>query len=53
VQAPNRPVLTTQLYFPGEPANQDDGIFRRELLLEHLRDRAGGRQASFTFVLDL
>ncbi|HEV8373927.1 MAG TPA: hypothetical protein VGR68_12060 [Actinomycetota bacterium] len=53
VQAPNRPVLTTQLYFPGEPANQDDRIFRRELLLEHLSDRAGGRQASFTFVLDL
>ena len=27
VQAPNRPVLTTQLYFPGEPANERDGIF--------------------------
>jgi protocatechuate 3,4-dioxygenase beta subunit len=53
VQAPNRPVLTTQLYFPGESANQDDGIFRPELLLEQLRDGAGGRQASFTFVLAL
>ena len=53
VQAPNRPVLTTQLYFPGEPANQNDRIFREELLLEDLRDGAAGRQASFTFVLDL
>lgn len=29
VQAPGRPVLTTQLYFPGELANATDGIFRR------------------------
>jgi protocatechuate 3,4-dioxygenase beta subunit len=47
VQAPDRPVLTTQLYFPGEPANASDGIFREELLL----DRQGAR-ASFTFVLE-
>jgi protocatechuate 3,4-dioxygenase beta subunit len=47
VQAPDRPVLTTQLYFPGEAANDSDGIFRQELLL----DVAGGR-ASFTFVLE-
>ena len=47
MQAPDRPVLTTQLYFPGEPANASDGIFREELLL----DRQGAR-ASFTFVLD-
>jgi protocatechuate 3,4-dioxygenase beta subunit len=33
-QAPNEPVLTTQLYFPGEPANQRDRIFRPELLVE-------------------
>jgi protocatechuate 3,4-dioxygenase beta subunit len=49
VQAPDRPVLTTQLYFPGEPANASDGIFREELLL----DRRGDRQASFTFVLEV
>jgi protocatechuate 3,4-dioxygenase beta subunit len=48
VQAPDRPVLTTQLYFPGEAANDSDGIFRQELLL----DVAGGR-ASFTFVLEV
>ena len=49
VQAPNRPVLTTQLYFPGEAANAADGIFREELLLA----MAGDRQASFTFVLEV
>jgi protocatechuate 3,4-dioxygenase beta subunit len=47
-QAPGGPVLTTQLYFPGEAANADDGIFREELLLT----MDGDRQASFTFVLE-
>jgi protocatechuate 3,4-dioxygenase beta subunit len=49
VQAPNRPVLTTQLYFPGEADNAADGIFREELLL----DMGADRQASFTFVLEV
>jgi protocatechuate 3,4-dioxygenase beta subunit len=48
VQAPDGPVLTTQLYFPGEAANAGDGIFREELLLT----MDGDRQASFTFVLE-
>jgi protocatechuate 3,4-dioxygenase beta subunit len=52
VQAPSRPVLTTQLYFPGEPANQGDSLFRPDLQVEQ-RDRAGALQASFAFVLDL
>ena len=30
-QAANRPVLTTQLYFPGEPMNARDGLFRPAL----------------------
>jgi protocatechuate 3,4-dioxygenase beta subunit len=33
VQAPERPVLTTQLYFADEPANRRDGLFRRELVM--------------------
>lgn len=33
-QAPNRPVLTTQLYFPGEPANASDRLFRLDLLVQ-------------------
>jgi hypothetical protein len=51
VQAPDGPVLTTQLYFPGEPANDRDGIFSPKLLLADLRDVGGARQGSFTFVL--
>jgi protocatechuate 3,4-dioxygenase beta subunit len=52
VQAPDRPVLTTQLYFPGEPENQSDGIYRQELLLQDVRDDGGTRRASFSFVLE-
>ncbi len=50
VQAPNGPVLTTQLYFPGEPANQQDGIFRPELVM-NVREAGAGKLASFDFVL--
>jgi protocatechuate 3,4-dioxygenase beta subunit len=53
VQAPDRPVLTTQLYFPDEPANDRDGIFRPELLLGDLRRSGSDQRASFTFVLDV
>ena len=33
VQAPGSRLLTTQLYFPDEPANLRDGLFQRELLM--------------------
>ena len=52
VQAPNRPILTTQLYFPDEPANRRDGIYRRELELE-VQDAADGKVGRFNFVLNL
>jgi protocatechuate 3,4-dioxygenase beta subunit len=52
VQAPDGPVLTTQLYFPGEPDNDRDGIFSPELVLGDVRDVGDARQASFTFVLE-
>ncbi|MDR7521449.1 MAG: intradiol ring-cleavage dioxygenase [Armatimonadota bacterium] len=52
VQAANRPVLTTQLYFPGEPRNQTDRIFHPRLLLD-VREAAGGKVATFNFVLDI
>jgi protocatechuate 3,4-dioxygenase beta subunit len=51
VQAPDGPVLTTQLYFPGEPENDRDGIFSPELVLADIRDVGDTRQGSFTFVL--
>ena len=50
VQAPKGPVLTTQLYFPGEPGNASDPIFKRELVLR-VRDGTDGRTAAFDFVL--
>ncbi len=53
VQAvPGGPVLTTQLYFPGEASNQTDGIFNRALVVE-MRDTAAGKVAFFTFVVDI
>ncbi len=51
-QAPERPVLTTQLYFPDEPANAADGIFDPALAME-VRDTDDGPVAFFDFVLEL
>lgn len=50
VQAPNQPILTTQLYFPDEPGNRGDFIFRPELVMA-VRDEAGARAGAFDFVL--
>jgi len=50
VQAPRRSVLTTQLYFPGEPGNTRDGIFNPKLVLE--LSEAGGKTGRFDFVVD-
>jgi protocatechuate 3,4-dioxygenase beta subunit len=52
VQAPNRPILTTQLYFPGEPGNRTDWIFKPDLLLA-VQDTANGKSAAFDFILDV
>jgi protocatechuate 3,4-dioxygenase beta subunit len=52
VQAPNEPVLTTQLYFPGERENASDSIFDAALLMD-VRDDGDGRVAAFDFVLEL
>ena len=52
IQAPGRPVLTTQLYFPNEPANRDDSLFRPELLLA-TSDARGMQTGRFDFVITL
>jgi protocatechuate 3,4-dioxygenase beta subunit len=52
VQAPNRPVLTTQLYFPDEPGNARDSLFRRELVMRVTRS-GDAPQGRFDFVLDI
>jgi protocatechuate 3,4-dioxygenase beta subunit len=50
VQRPHGDVLTTQLYFPGEPRNRSDSIFDDALVMDVLR--AGStRRARFRFVL--
>jgi protocatechuate 3,4-dioxygenase beta subunit len=48
VQAPNQPILTTQLYFPGEDRNGSDGIFDEALVMQ-----LNGANATFNFVLAL
>ena len=47
VQAPGGRVLTTQVYFPGQPGNARDGLFRPELVLR-MPDRS---QGAFDFVV--
>lgn len=45
-------VLTTQLYFPDEPANGSDGIFDPLLLVDLAPERGGVTSARFDFVLE-
>ncbi len=58
IQAPGRPVLTTQLYLPNEPQNAKDGIFNPALLLriERATDSQTERPllvGRYDFVLDV
>ena len=50
VQAPNGPILTTQLYFPGERRNARDFLFDRRLLMT-IDDHGEQKAARFDFVL--
>ena len=50
VRAPGGRVLTTQLYFPDEPGNRSDGIYRRELTMQVAR-KGGQRDARYDFVV--
>ncbi|MFE2345655.1 dioxygenase family protein [Kitasatospora cineracea] len=52
VQAPNQPILTTQLYFPNEPRNATDTIYDPALLMT-VRQVGNGSEASFDFVLNV
>ena len=45
------PLLTTQLYFPGEPQNNKDSLFHRELLMR-VAETGSGKSAQFDFVLN-
>jgi protocatechuate 3,4-dioxygenase beta subunit len=50
VQPPRGRILTTQLYFPGEPANDRDRIYDAALLLD-VGQADGGQIGRFEFVL--
>jgi protocatechuate 3,4-dioxygenase beta subunit len=52
VQAPASRLLTTQLYFPNEPANLRDGLFQRELLMR-VPVAGGGLDGRFDFILNI
>jgi protocatechuate 3,4-dioxygenase beta subunit len=52
LQAPQQRVLTTQLYFPDEPMNRRDGLFRRELVMR-MAEAGDALSARFDFVLDM
>jgi len=52
VQAPGSRLLTTQLYFPNEPANLRDSLFQRELLMR-VADAGDGLAGQFDFVLNI
>jgi protocatechuate 3,4-dioxygenase beta subunit len=52
VQPKNQPLLTTQLYFPGEPANERDRLYNPELVISS-RGSAGAKTGAFNFVLNI
>jgi len=52
VAPPTGRLLTTQLYFPGEPNNRRDGLFRKELLIRTAKNQ-GSLAGRFDFVLDM
>jgi protocatechuate 3,4-dioxygenase beta subunit len=52
VQAPNGPILTTQLYFPeDEEENAVDGIYDQSLVMD-MTDSGDTKNAGFTFVVE-
>jgi protocatechuate 3,4-dioxygenase beta subunit len=50
VTAPNGPTLTTQLYFPGEPANASDQIYDPQTVL-NITKTSAGEVGTFDFVI--
>jgi len=49
VQPPGGRVLTTQLYFPDQPGNKRDGLFRDDLVMR----MPDGSRGAFDFVVTL
>jgi protocatechuate 3,4-dioxygenase beta subunit len=51
VQAPNGPVLTSQLFFPNEAGNAKDGIYNKALLMEIKSNADGSQSGAYQFVV--
>ena len=51
VQGKNTPLLTTQLYFPGEALNEKDGLFKKVLEVDIRESGDGKLEAQFDFIL--
>lgn len=51
VKGPKTSLLTTQLFFPGEPLNDQDRLIRDSLVMEVRKNRDGSLRARFDFVL--
>jgi catechol 1,2-dioxygenase len=54
VSAPGHELLTAQLYFPGDPHNDDDiaAAVKPELMLDPIPQPEGGAKVAYNFVLD-
>lgn len=50
VQAPNGPIITSQLFFPGVPQNDSDGIFDESLLIP-IQNTSDGLLGQYNFVI--
>jgi protocatechuate 3,4-dioxygenase beta subunit len=50
VHAPGTPILTSQLFFPGEVRNRSDWLFRRDLLVAVI-DSSETMRARFDFIV--
>ena len=51
VQAPGKRVLTTQLYFPGDPGNRRDGLYRPDLEMRVTKGAVA--EGTFDFVVEV
>jgi protocatechuate 3,4-dioxygenase beta subunit len=51
VNAPGGPILTSQIYFEGEPGNESDGLVQPSLIVPLTDTGDGGKAATFNFVL--
>lgn len=51
-QGPNMPRLTTQMYWPDEASNANDGIYHQSLVMDVQNAADGNQTATFDFVLE-